>query len=82
LLPALCHSNDALPSPYQVTLVGLSFACKMPMNRQTLSRSDYTVNRLAPLYVLGPLSQETATSHGFVHLIIEGPVRHLKELDD
>jgi hypothetical protein len=28
LLPALYHSNDALPSPHQVTLVGLSFACK------------------------------------------------------
>ncbi len=26
MLSALYHSNDALPSPYQVTLVGLYFA--------------------------------------------------------
>jgi hypothetical protein len=26
LLPALYHSNDALPSPYQVTLVGHYFS--------------------------------------------------------
>jgi len=27
LLPALYHSNDALPSPYQLTLVGHYFCC-------------------------------------------------------